>query len=362
VEADDATAQLMTATANVQRVANDPLLEADLIGRLRDAGLSFEEIGAAIGRDERYAARRARLANLTDKWRGWFKERGRGAEDAKVMELVAAHEQAFQDTVFAEYDVSPDDDVGFGEVEDWFKREMRTLDPDECPFDVKGCASCECNTATHGLLFPEMEDKLGRCQDAECFKKRWNGAVDAEIERLRGKGISVKAAKDRWSVPRYWSVTPHKERKNTTPFVYDEGGLKRLVWTDASSDVAAQPAKTEEELAEERRVKAARSRWTKLRRSAFDKARAALKSDDAERFASLLVSSDGFADEMRRKYAGMLGGWIPDEEARLFVRVCGAGTFGIDADEAEALEAEDPAKVAARKEVADKAEAGEEAE
>ena len=352
VDASDEEAQLMTATANVQRVANDPLLEADLIGRLRDAGLSFEEIGAAIGRDERYAARRARLANLTDKWRGWFKERGRGAEDAKMMEHVAAHEQSFQDAVFAEY-AGYNDDAGFCEVEGWFEREMRTLDPDECPFDVKGCASCECNTATHGLLFPEMEDKCGRCQDAECFKTRWNGAVDAEIERLRGKGVEVKAAKDKWSVPRYWSVTPHKERKNTTPFVYDEGGLKKLVWTDASSDVAAQPAKTEEELAEERRVKAARSRWLKLRRSAFDKARAALKSDDAERFASLLVSSDGFADEMRRKYADMLGGWIPDEEARLFVRVCGAGTFGIDEDEADALEAEDPAEVAARKEVAE---------
>ncbi len=353
VDASDEEAQLMTATANVQRVANDPLLEADLVGRLRDAGLSFGEIGAAIGRDERYAARRARLANLTDKWRGWFKERGRGAEDAKIMEVVAAHEQAFQDAVFAEYDVSTDDDVGLCEVADWFKNEMRKLDPDECPFDVAGCASCECNTATHGLLFPEMEDKCGRCQDAECFKKRWNGAVDAEIERLRKNGVEVKAAKDKWSVPRYWEAKPRKGKKNTTPFVYDEGGLKMLVWTDASASESAQPAKTEEELAEERRVKAAQKRWRSLRRSAFDKARAALKSDDAERFASLLVTSDGFENEMRRKYAEMLGGWIPDEEARLFVRVCGAGTFGIDEDEAEALEAEDPAEVAARKEVAE---------
>ncbi len=368
VDADDAAAQLMTATANVQRTANDPLLEAELVGRLRDAGLSFAEIGAAIGRDERYAARRARLLALTDNWREWFKKVGAGAGSAALMECVAAHEADLQDAVFEEHEVADDDGdlIDADEVGDWFDREMRKLDPEECPFDLGECANCESNTATHGLLFPEMAEGCGRCQDARCFATRWNGAVDAEIERLRKKGVEVKAARDKWSVPHYWDATAHKERRNVTPFVFEEGGLKKILWADAE-DRSGVPAKTEAELAEERRVKAARAKWSKLRRSAFDKARAALKSADADEEARLIVSGDGFLDEMRRKYAEMLGRFIPDEEVRLIVRVCGAGTFEIDADEADALEAEDPFVVAerearARQAEAAKAEAGEEAE
>ena len=251
-------------------------------------------------------------------------------------------------------------------MRDWFDREMRKLDEEECPFDLSECANCESNTATHGLLFPEMAEGCGRCQDARCFATRWNGAVDAEIERLRKKGVEVKAARDKWSIPHYWDATPHRERRNVTPFVFEEGGLRKILWTDAE-DRSGVPAKTEAELAEERRVKAARAKWSKLRKAAFDKARAALKSDDADEAAAMICRGDEFLDEMRRKYAEMIKGFIPDEEVRLIVRVCGAGTFEIGADEADALEAEDPFVVAerearARQAEAAKAEAGEEAE
>lgn len=361
VDATDEEAQLMTATANVQRTANDPLLEAELVGRLRDAGRTFAEIGAAIGRDERYAARRARILDLTDKWRDWFKAVGAGAADARLMEMVAAHEPDLQDAVFEEHEVGGcvDDDlqtVDYDEVEDWFEREMRKLDPDECPFDLGGCESCASNTATHGLLFPEMSEGCGRCQDARCFANRWNGATDAEIEKLRKKGVEVKAAKDKWSIPHYWDATPHRERKNVTPFVYEEGGLKCILWTDTSKETAA-PAKTEEEKAEEKRIKAAQKRWQSLRKSAFAKARAELKSAEPEETADMIVRGDEFREEMRRKYARMIGNYIPDDEVRLIVRVCGAGTFDIDADEADALEAEDPAVVAYREKQAQAAEA-----
>lgn len=370
VDATDEEAQLMTATANVQRTANDPLLEAELVGRLRDAGRTFAEIGAAIGRDERYAARRARILDLTDKWRDWFKAVGAGAADARLMEMVASHEPDLQDAVFDGHEVAGDDGelICYDEVEDWFEREMRKLDPDECPFDLGGCAGCASNTATHGLLFPEMAEGCGRCQDARCFANRWNGATDAEIEKLRKRGVEVKAAKDKWSIPRYWDATPHRERKNVTPFVYEEGGLKRILWADTTNEYAA-PAKTEEEKAEEKRIKAAQKRWQALRKSAFAKARAELKSAEPEETADMIVRGDEFREEMRRKYARMIEDYIPDDEVRLIVRVCGAGTFDIDADEADALEAEDPAVVAYREKQAQaaeaedgEAEAGEEAE
>lgn len=352
VYATDEAAQLMTATANVQRIANDPLLEADLIGRLRDAGKTYAQIAAAMGKNERYVARRSRLASLTEKWRDFFRKAGAGAEMADIMETVARHEPQTQDVVFDKYVDEDDAEDGLefyaDEVESWFKEEMRKIDPDDVPFDVSGCAACACNTATHGCLFPEYEDGCGRCQNAECFARRWNCAVDAAIEDLRKRGVEVKAAKDRWQVPNYWDVTPHKERKNVVPYVYDQSGLKRLVWARPNETNEDEPAQTEEEKAEARRVKAAHNAWAKNRRSAFEKIRKVAGSGDHAAFAHSLVRAEGFLPAMEERYARMLNRWLPDDEALTILMVCGAKDLGLTYEEAEAMGSEDPAVSAAR--------------
>ncbi len=363
--ADDCEAKLALATANVQRAANDPLLEAELIGSLRDAGLSFERIGAAIGRHEAYVARRARLASLTDKWRGFFRDKGADASDAALMEEVARHEPELQDEVFEGYAVGTrgfDLKADAKEVREWFESEMRSLDPDAAPFDVAGCANCDCNTKAQGCLFPDYEDGFGRCQDAACFAKMWNAATDAEIARLRGKGVEVKAAKSRWEVPLYWSATPKRERKNVVPWVYEDDDLKRLVWTEEAEKkaAAAEPAKTEAELAEERRVKAAHKEWARLRRSGFDKARKALLGRDAAETAAQVVASPRFAEEMRRRYGRVLAGYVSDEELTSVLRVLGADALGVGADELAAIEEDDPAVVAGREAVSKALKAAEE--
>ena len=350
VDATDEAAQLMTATANVQRLANDPLLEADLIGRLRDAGKTYAQIAAAMGKDERYVARRARLASLTEKWRDLFRKAGAGADMADMMETVARHEPKTQLAVLAKY-VDDDYDgqnIGEDDIARWFADELRTLDPDDVPFDVAGCAACACNTATHGCLFPEYEDGCGRCQDAGCFARRWNGAVDAAIDALRKRGVEVRAAKDRWSVPHYWDTTPHRERKNTVPYAYDQNGLKRLVWTRPDEKEEAQAAMTEAEKAEARRVKAAHNAWAKNRRRALEKIREEAGSGDHAAFARSLVRAEGFLAAMEERYALLLDGWLPDDEAKLVLDVVGAAALGLTAEEAEAMASEDPAAVAAR--------------
>lgn len=354
VDAADEKAQLMTATANVQRLANDPLLEAALIGRLREAGRTYAQIAAAMGADERYVARRARLASLTAKWRGWFGRAGAGADMADMMETVARHDPALQDAVFAKY-VDEDGD-GDGpefdadDVEGWFADEMRSIDPDETPFNTEGCAKCPRNTATHGCLFPEYAEKAGRCQDPECFTRRWNAEVDARISQLNREGVKVRAAKDRWSVPHYWEAVPRREPGRTAPYLYvDDSGLKRLVWTREDGAAKAAPtAKTDAERAEERRVKAAHNAWVKSRLSAFGKIREAAGSGDPAAFARALVRSEGFLDAMEGRYARMFGMWLPDDEARLVLDVLGADALGLTAEEADAMASEDPAAVAAR--------------
>ena len=353
VDATDEAAQLMTATANVQRLANDPLLEAALIGRLRDAGKTYAQIAAAMGKDERYVARRSRLASLTEKWRGLFRKAGAGADMADMMETVARHEPETQDAVFDKCvdEDGAEDGLGFDadDVRTWFEDEMRTLDPDDVPFDVAGCAACACNTATHGCLFPEYADGCGRCQDAGCFARRWNGAVDAAIEALRKRGVEVRAAKDRWSVPNYWDATPHRERKNTVPYAYDQNGLKRLVWTMPDETGAAAAAQTEEEKAEARRVKAAHNAWAKNRRSALGKIREAVGSGDPAAFARSLVKAEGFLAAMEERYASLLDRWLPEDEALTILRVCGATALGLTAEEDAAMSCEDPATDAARR-------------
>ena len=61
VEADDVTAQAMTATANIQRLENDPLLEAELIEKMVAAKKTYKQIAALLGKSETYVAQRARL-------------------------------------------------------------------------------------------------------------------------------------------------------------------------------------------------------------------------------------------------------------------------------------------------------------
>ena len=340
MEADDRAAQLMTVTANVQRAANDPLLESALVGRLRDEGMSYAEIAAAMGQSERYVARRARLASLTEKWRGWFAETGATAKDAAVMEEVARHEPALQDAVFDECGIAKGESLNLDDVNEWFVDAMRALDPDETPFDMSACGRCPNNTATHGVLFPELEDGCGRCQDGACFVRKWNVAVDAEIDRLRKAGTVVRSARDKWDVPRYWSATPRRERGNTVPYLYVVDGMRHLVWTEPN-DVAAAPAKTAEEREAERCVKAAHRAWKANRRSAVGKIRAAIDGDASE-VAARLVASDGFIEAVRKRYERMLDTYVPDSEALVIRQAFTAEELGLTAEEDEALESDDP--------------------
>lgn len=340
VEADDRAAQLMTATANVQRAANDPLLESALVGRLRDEGMSYAGIAAAMGQGERHVARRARLASLTERWRVWFAETGASAEDAALMEEVARHEPPMQDAVFARYGVAREERLDLDAVKGWFEDEMRALDPEETPFDVSACGRCPNNTATHGVLFPELEDGCGRCQDGACFARKWNAAVDAEVALLREEGVAVLSAKDRWSVPKYWSSTPRRELKNTVPYLCVDGGLERLVWTEPDEPAAA-PAKTAEEREAERRAKAARKAWKANRASAIGKIRAAVRGDAAG-LSARLVASAGFVEAVRERYERMLGTYVPEDEALVIRRAFTAEELGLTAEEDEALDADDP--------------------
>lgn len=337
----DEEAQTMTATANIQRLDNDPILEAELIERLTAGGKTYASIAAIVGKDEKYIARRARLINLTERWRKFLKECD--VATAADMEMVASYERKLQDEVYDENklgEYGEDDEIYFEEIENDFERSLKTIG-DDTPFDTADCMECTYNTACHKFLFAEMDEKA-RCQDAACYTRKWSAAVDAVIEALRAKKVAVKEVAAKWNIPHYWDATPHKERKNTHPYVYEEDGLKHLFWAQAEAPKAAGPALTEEEKAEAKRIKKAHNVWRRNRLAAYEKIRKAF--EDVERRKQMLKSEIGtprFNEWVLNYLQERLGetGYILDDNCQNLFKMIGStmlnGKYGCELTDAE---------------------------
>lgn len=341
----DADAQMMTATANVQRLANDPVREAALIGRMMDGGRTLDEIAAAMGLSTRYVARRARLTSLSKRWADWFAAKGAQSRHAALMETVARYDATLQDHVFETRDVEERelDDLATsrGLVESWLSEACMELD-DDVPFDVMECGCCPCNTANEEMLFPELVDECGRCQDRECFVERWNAAVDSEIERLRSEGVEPREARNRWDVPRYWESTRQREPGRDIPYVYEDEGLRHVRWSVEEEKRAS--AETTAEAEARKRYEADLSKWRKARQGALASVRRAAEGLDAALTADAVTASAAFREAMRRRWETMLGGggWMPDADAETLWLSLGADALGLTADEDAALRAAMP--------------------
>lgn len=313
-DCDEGGALAVTVAANVQRLENDPVLEAEAIGRLMKAGRTARDIAAAIGKSEAYVARRSRLTTLAEPWREFAK---RVRCTVAMLERVAAHETAVQERVAAnagldEYEEDGGDPCGWAEFESAFAAETRRLD--EAKFDVAGCAKCPNNTACHAYLFDWMADEEGnapRCQDAVCYAKKSNDAVDAKVAELRRAGRPATEVDSKWSIPAYWDVAEERDRKHPQAYVYEQDGIRHLVWglPKRNTAEASTPAKTaverEAERAEKRRRRFAKSAREKVRTAVTERAR---DVGAFRRWAGAL-----YADLAARRLDRELGGtWIDD--------------------------------------------------
>lgn len=343
-------AKAMTLSANVQRLENDPLLEAACIQELADAGRTYEQIAAVLGKDARYVARRARLCNLSDKWREWFGKVDADA-DADTMEMVAAHETELQDEVFDAMRLGAGGFADAGYIERMFLSRLRKLA--DAIFDIEeaGCANCPFNTGTHGMLFLGWDGENGRCEKAACYVRRWNEATDAKIEALRKKRVAVKEARHKGGIPNSWNTKDRKTRTNTEPWVYTEDGLKRLVWAEPRPSAASAPAQTEEEKAEAKRIKKAHGAWKKNRASAYEKLRKAAGGDEdkARQIADALLEKDAFLAFVKEGIVGKFTvGYAGDCDCHAYLTALDAddlaslGCEALTEDERKALTEEDP--------------------
>ena len=303
----------VTVAANVQRLENDPVLEAEAIAKLMREGRSMGEIAAAIGKSEGYVARRSRLSTLAEPWRE-FARRIRCT--VGMLEKIAAHETAVQERVAAnagldEYEEDGGDPCGWSEFENAFAAEVRRLD--EAGFDTAECAMCPNSTACHAYLFDWMATEEGvspRCQDTACYARKWNEATDAEIKRLKREGKPAVGVSSRWNVPEYWDVAETRDRKHPQAYVYEQDGIRRIVWgAQKRKPDTANPAKT----AEEREAEKSEKRRVRLVRAAREKVRSAVaeKARDAEAFRRWAGSLYG--ELAARRLDRELGhGWIGD--------------------------------------------------
>lgn len=279
VGASDEDAKLLTVTANVQRIDNDPFLEAELIGMLLKKNLAFREIAARMGKGEAYVRRRARLLSLTDPWKDLAK---RCPCTYEMLENVASHTPELQNRVadeegIAEWEHDEDDEtLGWEDVESSFKAELRSLD--DAPFDTSECAKCPYNTDSEALLFPFLSEGGGRCQNAGCFARKWDAYIDKTLADIKAKGKPAIEVADRWHIPNYWETAETEDSQHPQAYLYVEGGLRRIRWAKKPERKQKEPTETPEQKAARKLAKARE----KAMSSACERVRSAFSGIDRQ--------------------------------------------------------------------------------
>ena len=347
----------VTIAANVQRLDDDPILEAEAVERMEKGGMSREEIAAAIGKSVACVARRARLASLSRPWREFAR---RVPCTTDLLEKVAAHETQLQERVAAdigldeyEYDGEGGERCPWGEFENTFDRAVMKIS--DAAFDASVCANCPNNTARHAYLFDFMASEDGddaRCQDPACYAKRNNAAVDALVERLRRGGTPAVEVADRWRIPEYWNASAKPGAKHRQAYVYTDGSLKRVRWSvPMPKPERAQSAMTDEEREAARRVKRAHNAWKKNRLAAYEKVRSALGDVETRRgFFRSVVRTEEFCDWAENYLERQAGteDYIYDGFCQEMLRMANAKTLAdwnveLTDEEIGAVTSEDPA-------------------
>lgn len=289
---DEGDAFAAMVAANIQRMDNDPVLEAEAIEAMFAAGKTREEIAAKIGKDAGYVSRRARLIKLEKPWRDFAR---RVPCTTDMLERVAAHDGALQRRVAEESGLdeyeAEGDVCGWGEFASAFKQALRDIG--EAIFDTSDCAMCESNTGCHAYLFDFLGDQdgdKGKCQNELCYRRRHEAVIDDRLARLRKAGTPAIEVADRWRVPEYWNSCENRNKKHPQAYVYMSGGLRHIAFS-------VPPAKPEraEVTQEEREAAREARRRVKVLKEARRKLREAYSSGDTE-----LTLGDAFAEVAQR--------------------------------------------------------------
>ena len=326
----DDEAQIQTLVANIQRLANDPILEANLISRMAEDGKPVDEIAATIGKSRDYVVRRARLTALTGAWRSVAREKKLGIA---ALEEVARYDPKLQDKVLEE--LCEWEDWTASNIRSCFKRLMRSLS--SAPFPKDKCASCPYNTAATASLFPDMDGENAMCENAECFVSSWNRHIDRKIEQLRKKGCEIQESKSRYEIPQSWKASERQSETNTAAYVCKEGDVRRILWSVPAPEMPSAPALTAEEKAAAKEEK----RRIKILRKAREKLRSFLRNEGKRNLLATHESLCSTFDGIARRYLSRVleSSWAPDDLVdEIAVAFIGLPDFNLDEEEIAAFQ------------------------
>lgn len=144
---------------------------------------------------------------------------------------IAAYSERIQRKVFNENHKTNDK---LEDVVTWsdYKNEFLSclMDLGETPFDTTPCKTCHNNTACSQNRFPDLKDGDARCQDAVCFKQKWNEAVDALLMKYRKAGLEVIQVPAKYKIPEHEKTASVQSESHPQPYLYEEEGLRHIVF------------------------------------------------------------------------------------------------------------------------------------
>ena len=201
----EAEARQLTLIENLKRKDAEPIYVAKVIQTLRDEDrLSTEEIAAEIGMPESWVVRRAKLIDLAPEWKQAVEE-GTVNVTTDLLEKASRYTLDIQQDAYHEIVRSYDTSVrlSWRDVSREFDSRVRNLE--KATFDRKKCALCPHNSASSPSLWDFGEaptnGTFGICLDPRCFALKKSEAENAELAKIKSKGITVVKVKDYFAVP-----------------------------------------------------------------------------------------------------------------------------------------------------------------
>lgn len=195
----DQQAHEITVTENLQREDLSPLEEAAGIATLLGEGKDAKEIADRLGKPLSWVVRRAKLQNLSPKWRKAIADEDNDVSkwSAAHLELIARYEINIQDELLVE--VSGWCDMSAKDLEKRLGDRMMNLSAapwklDQIVDGIESCAKCQKRSSVQVDLFGEIKEKgraVDKCLDGTCWAKKHVNFIERKAREIQEENKEI---------------------------------------------------------------------------------------------------------------------------------------------------------------------------